>query len=79
MEEQSKNDSAALGKGPGSSSRNINNNIFELFYTTKAPTQVEDGNFRLNTRFLEHRPATSPPTNQTKVTHPAALTPNSAY
>ena len=55
------------------------------------PTQVEDGNFRLSTstgtpdwleqegwwlRFLEHHPLTSPPTNQKKVTHPAALTPN---
>ena len=55
---------------------------------TNAPTQVEDGNFRLNTsmwtpdwlepedwwlRFLEHHPVTSPPTNQRKVTHPADL------
>ena len=43
---------------------------------TKTPTQVEDGNFRLSTRFLEHLPVTSPPTSQKKVTHPAALTPN---
>ena len=34
----------------------------------KAPTQVEDGDFRLNTRFLDHHPVTSPPTNQKKVT-----------
>ena len=34
---------------------------------TKAPTQVEDGNFRLSTRFLEHRPVASPPTNKKKV------------
>ena len=34
---------------------------------TKAPTQAEDGNFRLNTRFLELCPTTSPPTNQKKV------------
>ena len=27
---------------------------FEFFYITGAPPQVEDGNFRLNTRFLEH-------------------------
>ena len=27
---------------------------FEFFYRTGAPTQVEDGNFRLNTRFMEH-------------------------
>ena len=46
---------------------------------TKAPTQVEDGNFWLSTRFLEHRPVTLPPANQKKVTHPAALTPNFAY
>ena len=31
----------------------MHNNVFE-FYRTGAPTQVEDGNFRLNTRFLEH-------------------------
>ena len=29
------------------------------------PTQVEDGNFRLSTRSLEHHPVTSPPMNQT--------------
>ena len=46
---------------------------------TKAPTQVKDGNFRLSTRFLEHCSVTSPPTNQKKVTHPAAFTPNYAY
>ena len=46
---------------------------------TKVPTQVEDGNFRLSTRFLEHRPVTSPPTNQKKVTHPEAFTLNFAY
>ena len=44
----------------------------------KTPTQVEDGNFRLNTRFLEHSSVASPPTNQKKVTNPAALTPNVA-
>ena len=32
---------------------------------TKAPTQVD--NFRLDTRFLEHHPVTSLPTNQNKV------------
>ena len=46
---------------------------------TKVLTQVEDGNFRLNIRFLEHCPVTSPPASQKKVTHPAALTPNFAY
>jgi len=44
--------------------------------TTKGPTQVEDGNFRLSTRFLEHCSVTSPPINQKKVTHSVALTPN---
>ena len=34
--------------------RNMHNNVFEFFHRTGAPTQVEDGNFRLNTRFLEH-------------------------
>ena len=68
-----------MGQGLGSSSRNIHNNIFEPLCRTKAPTQVEDGNFRLSTRFLEHLPTTSPPTNQKKVTHPAALTTNVAY
>ena len=34
--------------------RNMHNNVFEFFYKTGAPTQVEDGKFRLNTRFLEH-------------------------
>ena len=36
------------------------------FYRTGAPTQVEDGNFRLNTRFLEHSSVASPPANQKK-------------
>ena len=35
-------------------------------YRTGAPTQVEDGNFRLNTRFLEHSSVASPPANQKK-------------
>ena len=64
--------------------RNMRNNVFEFFYRTGAPTQAEDGNFRLNTRFLEHSSVASPPTNQKKkrkqkkVTNPAALTPNVA-
>ena len=44
--------------------RNKHNNVFEFFYRTGAPTQVEDGDFRLNTRFLEHSSVASPPTNQ---------------
>ena len=43
---------------------------------------MEDGSFRLNTRFLEHSSVASPPTNQKKkkkkVTNPAALNPNVA-
>ena len=39
--------------------RNMHNNVFE-FYRAGAPTQVEDGNFRLNTRFLEHSSVASP-------------------
>ena len=68
-----------MEQGPGSSSRNIYNDILELFCRTKALTQVEGGNFRLSPRFLEHRPVTSPPTNQKRVTQPAALTPDFAY
>ena len=40
--------------------RNMHSNVFEFFYRTGAPTQVEDGNFRLNTRFLEHSSVASP-------------------
>ena len=53
-EEQSRNNSANLRQGSGSSSREMHKNIFELFCRTKAPTQMEDGNFRLRTRFLEY-------------------------
>ena len=59
--------------------RTMHNNVFEFFYKTGAPTQVEDGNFRLNTRFLEHSSVASPPTNQKEVTHPAALSPDVAF
>ena len=58
---------------PGSYSRNMHNSISE-FCRTWAPTQVEDGNFRLSTRFLEHRPIISPPTDQNKVTSSASAT-----
>ena len=43
------------------------------------PTQMEYGNFRLSTRFLEHCLAVSPPVSKKKVTHLAALTPNFAF
>ena len=49
---------------------------------TKAPTQVEDSNFKLNTmnkRFLEHHPVTLPPVKEKKVTYPVILTPNFAF
>ena len=34
---------------------------------SKTSNQIEDGKYRLRTRFLEHRPVISPPTNQEKV------------
>ena len=40
---------------------------------------MEDGNFRLSTRFLERHPLTSPPTNQRRITCPAALPTNFAH
>ena len=46
---------------------------------TEATTQVENGDFRMSSRFLGHRPITSPPTNQKKVTYPVALPLNFAY
>ena len=39
---------------------------FEFFYGTGAPTPVEDGNFRLNTRLLEHSSVASLPTQKKK-------------
>ena len=47
--------------------RNIHNDVFE-FYRTGAPTQVEEGNFRMSTRFLERSYFASPPTNQSHKT-----------
>lgn len=41
---------------------------------TQVPTPVEDANFRLSERFLEHHPLSSPPTNQKKVGCSVALT-----
>ena len=40
-EEQSGDNSEALGQVPGSSSRNIQNNIFELFHRTKTPNKLK--------------------------------------
>ena len=45
---------------------------FEFFYRTGAATQVEDGNFRLNTRFLEHSSVASSPANQKKSHKPCS-------
>lgn len=42
----------------------------------KTLSQIKYGIFRLTTRFLEHSPNTSPPTNLKKVIYPAVLTPN---
>ena len=43
-------------------------------------TQVEDGNFRLSTRSLEHSPVTSPASSQKKkFPHPKAPTPDFVY
>ena len=68
-----------IGQGYVSSSRDIHNVSLSSSAETKAGSQMEDGNFRLNARFLEHCPVTSSPTNQKRVTHSAALTPNFAY
>lgn len=67
-----------LRQGPGSYSKKIC--ITKSLSSTALgpPTQVEDGNVRLNTRFLEHRSVASPVTNQIKVIHPKALIPNVA-
>ena len=65
-EEPSRNNRTAIKQGPGSSSRIL---TIPLSFSagTKAPTQVEDDDFMLSTRFLELHPVTSPPTNQKKV------------
>ena len=45
-EEQSGNSSVALGQGPGSTSRDTHNNIFELFIELK-PQQMDLAQFIL--------------------------------
>ena len=75
-----RNHSASIKRGPVSSLRDLHNNMsLSSSAGTRAPTQVEDGNFRLSTRFLGHCPVTSPPTKQKEVTHLEALTPNLAF
>ena len=77
-EEQSRNNSAAQGMVLVPPQGTYIKISLSSSAGTKAPKQVEDGNFRLITRSLEHRPVTSPPTNQKKATQPAALTPSFA-
>ena len=62
-----------LRQGPGSYSKKIC--ITKSLSSTALgpPTQVEDGNVRLNIRFLNHQPVLSPPVNQKKTMHLAAL------
>ena len=47
-EEQSRNNTAALGQGPGSVSRGSQNSIFELFCRAKPPATL-DGYSRVQT------------------------------
>lgn len=68
MQKQRKNNQEKMGQEPGG--------IFIAMSSagTEAPTQVED-----ECVLEHHRPVTSPPTHQKKVTHPPALTSNFAY
>ena len=65
-----------MRQGPSSYSKNIHNNVFEFFYRTGAPTQVEDGNFRLNTRFLKLSSVASPPAKKEKEKKSQTLQPS---
>ena len=65
--EQWRNNSAALEQGVFLLKEYTEQDLWVLLQELRPPTQVEDGHFRLSTRFLEHRPVTSPPTNQGKV------------
>ena len=77
-EEQSSG-GTALGQGPDFYSRNMLNSIFEFSCRTGVLNLVEDGNFRLSARFLEHHLVTSAPTNQKKFSYLVALTSNSGF
>ena len=72
-EEQPRNNSAALGQGPGSASRDTHNNIFKLFCRTKTPTKWKmfqrEGHSLITSkltrkspeaRLKEYRPCTHP-------------------
>ena len=59
-------------KLPTLASRIMHKSILQVFCRTRAPTKVEDGNFRLSSRFLPYLPVTPPPTHQKKVMHPKA-------
>ena len=72
-EEKQSNNGTALRQGPDFYSRNTLNSVFEFFCRTGAPTQVEDGNFRLSKKFLEHSPVTLLPTHQKKNHTPCSL------
>ena len=81
--EHSRNSTATVGEGPGPSLRNMQSNqlssvaqSFPLFATplsfsigTKVPAQVEEGNLRLSTRFLEHCTAISPLASRRQSAH----------
>ena len=64
--------------------KSMHNDVFEFFYRTGAPTQVEDGNCRLNTK-IPGVQLCCLTTNQSKykqtntITNPAAFTPNVAF
>ena len=77
QERQSRNNRAAMGQGPGSSSRNAHIHICELFYRNSP--QVEDLRFLFPVQAEREIPVSSPPTNQKRVTHPATLTPNFTF
>ena len=82
MKEQSRDNSAAWIRvliPPQGINRTIWHISLSSSTGTTVPTQVEDGNFRLSIRFLEHHPITSPPATQKEVTYPIALTPNFAF
>ena len=55
--------------GPPGKFLNMNSVSLNSYAGTKIPIQVEDGNFKHNTKFEDHHPITSPSTNQKKSLH----------